>query len=677
MLPKPLCAKLEDEKTFDEALSELMNDKPLLDALLRGTTCRQRQFEPEQGAERPYLSSEVYQSVISLVLMSMDSPPQALMHRVPALRIHRASARFDLQRLQRFPKLYDLVLSHVPVPSLKGLTVFETLEVLTLKDCGLTGLETTLPALQWASLSAEKLTDLSALERAPKLRHLQLQDARMLRGLPTGLDQLVLLDSPQLKSLEGLERCPGLRYLDIQRCPALEDIKALSHSANLLDVRLLNTRSLRTLEGLHTHTSLERLNLVHCSALQSLSHIPASGALRHLYLYEPIALKSLKGLPKLPALKSQDYGECPSLEQLEGIEALESLESVCLRHLKITDVSPLAKLPKLRQLDLRGCVHLTQIEALERAPDLRVVALTNTNVDKKELPQQLKAIATFAKNPKMGELAKRARPSAKKVKMSQKERSQLASIRRMLKSKALDQVDQALELLKTVANATFHDELLKATTVGASYGSIKGLHDKAYKGPLQQYVLMGLISTAPPDSALVKTLAPQLTELMLFGTRGHVRGQDTPLAPAHFDRFDQLKSIHLERVGPLIKRGAVPPLPSLQYLSVQHCDPADLWWLQNAPALKDLTLCGTQLDLQGVKHLPALEHFTITANGPLAHEEALFGHPKLKSIHMLSEAFSEATLLQLPALRELSLSLKAMGLNTDALEAKGVKVNRR
>ncbi len=515
--------------------------------------------------------------------------------------------------------------------------------------------------------------DVSSNDRAD-LRYLELENVRQLNELPKQLSELSVERSPQLTTLDGLERCAELQTLSLKDCPKLKDLRHLEHLPSLEELYLVGCSSLRSLEGVQKSSALKKVLLSNCAKLVDLSHIPTSSVLEELLFFELPKLESLRGLPALPRITSLYFRDCPKLEQLQGIEALQSLEEVSLVGTSVADVAPLAKLPKLRQLDLRGCAQLKNIDALEDAPDLRVVALLDAGVDRKKLPQQVRAMATFAKKPNLYTLSKRARPSASKTKTTKKDRSQLASIRQLLKSKALDQVDQALEQLETVGRADFYEALLKNAAVT---GRGHSLYCSAYEGPLLHYTLMGLVAGAPVGCAPADSLAKRLNGLFLQGTLGRTRGvQKTPLAPSNFSRFKALKRISLTRVGPLIKRGAPPELPSLEYLSINGCGDMDLWWVQNVPVLKTLSLGSADLDLAPVLPIKTIEQLWLNSYQPLENQEVLMKLPKLSGLQLACPPVPKKVLENLPGLKTLTLVGEACQMDTSALQARGVQVER-
>lgn len=300
-------------------------------------------------------------------------------------------------------------------------------------------------------LWVNQLADWTDLRGFPALECLSVEDfdeaaVERLRRLqaPPSLRRLEVTAYGWLNSLEGLAEDLPFECLRVGG-RHLVDVAGLR---GWREVHIAAANSVLSLEGLASANALERLSIGGAEELESLAGldlaVAAGSPLRELHLrgfpklVDASALRALthlevlelRAMPRLESvvglegkpLRSLELCDCAALTTLGDFEvaALERLDlsgtslgdavvsrlraagalrEVGLRATQVTSLAPLAGARSLRRLDLRDCKALRDVAVLESLPSLTIVALGGSAILPGDLPESVRARATWAHRP--------------------------------------------------------------------------------------------------------------------------------------------------------------------------------------------------------------------------------------------------------------------------------------
>ena len=226
-------------------------------------------------------------------------------------------------------------------------------------------------------------------------------------------------------------------------------------------------------------------------------------------------------------------------------------------------------------------------------------------------------------------------------------------IKRLLKAKDLDTVDQGLELLDTISEPRWYDALLEDVIYEQKQRrrgqKTHRLISKRYGAPHQTYVALALLDKAPKDSALANTLRDRIDRLDITST---YRAKNPLTANlSYLGGLPKLRELELTRTGEL-RFSFAPLLPKLESLVCQYVHLKSLEWLTRAPKLSSAKLERCQLDTPLGLEKTQIESLRLDLNQRTPIEHPLL-NPHLKTLDISSFELSAA--LELPALQQLTV----------------------
>ena len=552
--------------------------------------------------------------------------------------------------------------------------------------------------LDTLDLQGMTVRDLSGLARAPALRTIRLLRVKLPEDLQSmgALSQVKTLhiDSPQVRLLSGLEGMDSLEELELEEV-TITDLRSLPKLERLVSLSVKEVPSLKSLSGIERAPNLKKLQLSG-GELEDIAPLAELKALEQLSISRSTAnLKSLAGLPKAPELSKLSLNACPALTDLSGLQsspkvtsfslyqahALSALEGLGrlsnLEQLKLAgltqdlDLAPITKLQKLQVLDLRHSPGVTQIDALNKLDSLKLILLHESGVTRRAVSQEHRWRCSWAKAPDIKTLLEKAKPPPKSVKALQsKDKTNLTKIRKLLKSDKLENIDQALELLRTLKLAGHFDTLLK----GAEYRNLKIRSKRLGKDRMQlvsstfssltaSYVLYGLLWAAPKDSEEANALKAQLQLVDLLDPSGPSTFAKPRPLPVHFlSALPRMKKLRLFQHGPLLvdeaKVGTFKALEAFEARLTR--DPLMLDWLEHCPKLQHVFIeknASWDGSMKWAAQTKLLQSIRVQYEPRLQDLSPLQGHPELRSVELCqcTALKSLAGLHDLPKLERLKI----------------------
>ncbi|MFO0647850.1 MAG: hypothetical protein U0326_16545 [Polyangiales bacterium] len=313
-----------------------------------------------------------------------------------------------------------------------------------------------------AVASIEPLASLTELEQVSINRCGSITTFAPLRALPK-LRSLSVESCGKLATL-GLDGITTLRHFTT-RWSHLEDVDCLA-DCPLEHVDLSGATRLRSLKGLRATSSVRALHLA-SDAVASFEGLERCVDLENVSLRGATNLKSLAGLQNATKLKSLGLPRCTSLTSLDGIERLTELSLCILEGGAFSDISALSKLTSLERLSLRDCSKVSDIRALTALPKLKALILTGTAIDRATVPANLRHFTSFAQDADLEKLAAKPPPEPRAptvpVAVSAEHRKAWTQIKKLLLTRDADTIDQGVELVRALDDASIFDESLGVT----------------------------------------------------------------------------------------------------------------------------------------------------------------------------------------------------------------------
>lgn len=474
------------------------------------------------------------------------------------------------------------------------------------------------------------------LRLLPRLKHAQVFGGRVasLEGL--SLQTLTLREVSEV----GASQAQPLKRLFLLRCaadrlPAAIEVTLDEHAASSIQLgpglRSLHVRA-SALAGTLDVPEGTRTLLMHGSP--GIKELTLPDSIEHLTL----DLAGLSSLRLPPGLKDL-HVSAPALRHFSSPP--QRLSSVCLQvgaeELDLSRWScpelTLADCGARRVLLPPDCV----LARLDRTPRLQElvppigpggISLNASALTRAKVPAAWRWRCSWAAKPSLNKLRTRT-PPRPPTPVAKEHRSPLSRVRKLLSSRSMEDIDLGLELLLALDRAEWWDALLDGCEWQAiERGKEPGLdvpsrlRSKRFAGTRGNYVLTGLLGTAPPSAKCI-ALRDRITRLDEPGRPG----EDRPLNPTTLAALPNLTRLSLGW-STLLPAAEAPPL-AVQRLQIRHCHQGSL--SLNAPRLSALYLHGhhsATLDLSGLR-LPALKTACFVGL-KLTHPEALLACPSLE-----------------------------------------------
>lgn len=184
--------------------------------------------------------------------------------------------------------------------------------------------------------------DLTGLEHATSLAHLDLGDARV---------EEKRANSNDISDLAPLSGLTKLRVLDLDRATSVMDISPLAELANLRTLRLGNN-AVADIAPLSGATKLRTLTLGGNKEIMDILALSGATMLRNLNLSNTGVsdLASLSGMAELVTLNLNNT----KIADLAPLSGLAKLKTLNINNNKVGDISPVVGLSELTTLNIRN-----------------------------------------------------------------------------------------------------------------------------------------------------------------------------------------------------------------------------------------------------------------------------------------------------------------------------------
>ena len=554
-----------------------------------------------------------------------------------SLNIDSCAALKDLSLLASFPKLQSLNISKAGALEEVALPKLPELQHLTLSLC-------------------EKVVEFSAPAECAALNHVSLSSLPALKRVRLSGTKLVgaTLSGLEIEALEALELPETLRRLDVSQCGQLVSLKGLSKCPQLSALRVSRCPKLASFEGLGAGKETLVVNVQECKGLKSLTGLEAREGLSELHVTNCGALKNLEGLARVKHAEISRSG----LTSVQGVQSCAGLERLMLpSNAKLASLEGLQKVEGLQVFSAVYCAELTDLSPLEGLGELRVVLLNKSGVKRKDVKQPLRSVCTWAANFDLDKLQQRMPMRLRGNKAQPGDTATLNKLKRLLKSKDVDAIDQGLAIFEAVDHPEWFDALLEDVYYEKAHDRDAGrvvhrLRSKRFSGPTATYVTLALLARAPKTSSIAQALKEKVDKLELIGRYADKTPRTVNLAD--LSGVPKLELLDLRMYE--VVADEVPELPNLKRLTLSGYKPLPhLKWLAKAPALEEIQLSSSCLkSLEGVRSVPVKKMMINSSN--LESLDPLKGHPKLESLQLASGRTPINGGLELPELRSLSLS---------------------
>jgi hypothetical protein len=539
----------------------------------------------------------------------------------------------DLTTLVRFPRLRSVTLEKADgVPGMADLLAAGRLAEL------------------WLSEVVVDELDLSACQRLEKIRFQDLPTLASLRGLPASLREMLLYELPALREVPlGASR--GLEILDIDNQSPLPRPAAQLGALRKLNVYRWDPEWLAQLTGLESLSVWNMESLAPVTGMKALKKLGVHAApgdlvsvplalphleeLAILYIEQLTSLAGMAGseLPALRTLKVNTNGlvSLAGLESLDTVteavlvgDALSDISAVAGWHrlaklslcsMCLTDVTPLAGLRALRSLDLsrsRKLRDLTPIAGLE----LEQLDCSNSDVTKSGVPESFHAIV---QPPSLVAKRKASKPRGVKPKpVSGKDgaRTTFARLKKLLLTRDWDQLNQGLELLRSLDDPALYEGLLSGSTMAhqergktlSRHHATDGLaalpdgydlvvpnallaHGPTLR-PYREALIRALVAQAPAGCETAATLREAWKRLFATGT-GRDYGNPGPIDLGPLASLPHLTDAVISRADGLENVDAIARAAQLRSLALLWVKQADLTGLASE-TVRTLVVIGAE-----------------------------------------------------------------------------------
>lgn len=632
-------AKKLKEEDLDAFIDELKQSEAAVKNIFTGIRItRSGSVQRSQSTILDQLPWGMREKVVRRLLFEADTRIDVIRRRMGSLYDLSVSKRLShYEAMDRFASAHTLSMSQLPVQDLEKVRSFKRMRRAKISDC-----------LQVEDISA--LSDCKSLakltiHRAPALKQANMGDWAVeeldLGGLsiesfsdfvlPKKLKRLTLRNCEHLTSFQGLDNLGELQSISINSCPKIQNLKGLPPAQELA---VWSCAELETLAGIEGCRGLKKASFHDCSGLKSMKGISELARVS----FHGCGLQTLEGLDKNGILEHLSIYSCAALSTLKGIEKSQSLTA----------------------LELTFCEALTSVSELEGLSELRVVTLYKTSVKRKDVKEPLRSVCTWAGKYDLEKLSQRLPMHLRGNKAKPGSSATLNKLKRLLKSKDVDAIDQGLEIFEAVQQAEWFDALLedvyfeelKDREVGRVMHRFRS---KRFTPFTANYVILALLAKAPKESSIAQALKDKVTKLDLYGryedkSMRSVRIQDLAALP----KLERLEVQRYEMAG-----DGAPALPSLSYLNLSGRSPTQsLKWLSNAPKLDELVVAS-----EAVRSLDGVSQVRLTklqlSYCKLESLKPLQGHPSLEVLKLynprLEDGSSTSEPLRIASLKSLEI----------------------
>jgi len=488
-----------------------------------------------------------------------------------------------------FPALEDLKITGCPVEEFRGWAHLRKLASATLRRT---------PTRSLGDIAASGMTGLSLIE----------SPLEALGKLPPTLERLSIRWS-DIGELDPFSDCPKLTSLQIAGCPQLKSCSGWNPRPDLhFNCRDVGLTSLVDYPFLGNKSPYLSGFLV-----QSLHGIPDD--VEELF-FSGSALTSLHGVPT--SLRKLTLHECDKLESLDGLEVCTQLHTIEVRRVPVSDLSDLRRIPNLRIVDFSYNEATQTLGELVGHPNVRAIKINDTSIARRDVPKEHRWKCTWSMRADLAELAARQPPESAPVQTPTR-KQHLAAIRKLLRSKSVEMIDQGIELARALGTVEVFDSLVgKAKVVphkdSQPYAWGNRLVCSGFSGIKGVYALTGLIGAAPLGTK-AHALREGLTQLTLTAKRPDWGMAD--IHPKHLAALG-IEKLTVSRAGPMVDAG--PDWPSLREVQLYQAHVSNLDWLAGASNLEVLELISTHIDdFSGLPSLATLKLGVRASPADLVH----------------------------------------------------------
>lgn len=183
------------------------------------------------------------------------------------------------------------------------------------------------------------------------------------------LGSLQFTDCERIQEID-LSKLPKLKSVSFDRCRALETMKGLNGSRDLMRFAVVNCNKLKTIEKIDECRSLKSIDMNGARLLQNFPDLSGLTELESLTLRECCSMDAIPGLSNLTNLEyikidTLDYG----FVRIPDLSNLTKLQCLCIKDVdteKGIYIPGLLKLTKLKVLSIVDSVTLTNADELSQ-----------------------------------------------------------------------------------------------------------------------------------------------------------------------------------------------------------------------------------------------------------------------------------------------------------------------
>jgi internalin A len=459
------------------------------------------------------------------------------------------------------------------------------------------------------------------------------KDTKVDKGLEhANIKTLSLTDFSELPS--GLANLTKLTSLDLRYCESLKNIDGLANLTNLTSLDLQSCFKLQNVDGLVNCTNLTTLNLDSCKTLQNVDGLANCTNLTSLNLCFCQSLQNVDGLANLTNLTSLDLTYCSSLQNVDGLANLTNLTSLVLYNCNsLQNVDVLENLTNLTSLDLTYCSSLQNVELIQ-LQELKVLSMDGCN-KVKPLPRPMNMETRSEVESYFRSILKKAGrkiPDSLKPKTPKDLKSNLAKIKKFIRKRDHDTIDQGIELMRALDDPAIFESLLAGCSINEN-GKLLGNRLFTGTGPAQPYLdyaLVNLIGYAPKNTKVDKSLEHANIKTLSL-TNSSLQNLDV------LANLTNLTSLDLSICESLQNVDGLENLTNLTSLDLQECDS-----LQNVDGLANLTnltslvlsYCKFSTIPSGLNKIPKLTSLNLSGCDSLQNVDGLANLPNLTSLDL-------------------------------------------
>lgn len=433
--------------------------------------------------------------------------------------------------------------------------------------------------------------DLELVQHATALRALKLRKVAMLRGTLRG-EQLGTLEVESSDSEATLGALPALHTIRWSS----RNLSSIAGFADCAATTLtLQSNQLEDIGPLATMQKLEHLELD--APVEDLAPIGTLKKLSFLALCTPHESFSAWRDDAPVGLTDLRCGrDCHRLTRLDGLEGCTALRSVWLAETRVKDVSGLRDHPVLERLDLSR-TPVVDLRPLGTPPVLRKIVVSNKirddRIDAALIPA-LDPPSALKRTKKT-----RAKRTRAKKQLAPKPKKLASKIEKLLLARDMERIDQGVELLSALDDASLFDALLDGTRYHASRDEARLLSDGWLESssvvlPYRRHA-MRAIAGAAPEGSVGATLRAEVDTLFIDGQR--TKNDRVPISLNGLGAFEKLSRLRVEQASEILRQEVLVQMRALKRFELREIAKTPQH-LRVPPSLRTLVMSAP--DLAGI-----------------------------------------------------------------------------